>query len=88
VNAQSLVFLLCFATSAVCAALLLRSYIATRTRLLLWSALCFLFLTVNNLLVVVDMIVLPGTLDLQLFRQLASLGAACVLVFGFVWDSD
>ncbi len=36
------VYVLCFLTSAACAWLLGRSYSANRTRLLLWSSICFL----------------------------------------------
>ena len=84
---QSAVYLLCLLTSGVCAALLVRSYRESSTRLLLWSALCFVLLAVNNLLVVIDLLVLP-TIDLEPLRRLASLGAVVVLLFGFVWDAD
>ena len=53
------VYLLCFLTSAACALLLLRSYGATRARLLLWSGLWFLLLSGNNLAVVLDLLVFP-----------------------------
>ena len=35
------VYILCFLTSAACAWLLGRSYLANRTPLLLWSGICF-----------------------------------------------
>ena len=50
-----LVYILCFLTSALCAALLIRGYVRSRTRILLWSAICFVFLALNNLLAVVDL---------------------------------
>ena len=53
------VYLLCFATSSACAWLLTRNYRRTGARLLLWSAICFLFLAANNLAVVVDLLVVP-----------------------------
>lgn len=81
------VYLLCFATSAACAWLLGRSYRRTGARLLLWSALCFLLLAGNNLLLVLDLLVLPHW-DMRLARLLLSLGAVGVLLFGFVWDLE
>jgi hypothetical protein len=83
----SAVYLLCFATSSACAILLARSYRSTRARLLLWSALAFLFLALNNLAVMVDLLVLPNV-DLQIPRLLLSLSAVGVLLFGFIWDLE
>jgi hypothetical protein len=81
------VYLLCFLTSGACAWLLARSYRRTYARLLLWSALCFVLLAANNLLVFLDMLILPG-IDFRLFRHLLSLGAVAVLLFGFIWDME
>jgi hypothetical protein len=67
--------------------LLARSYWRTGTRLLLWSALCFLFLAANNLVVIMDLILLP-TYDFRLARLLLSLAALGVLLFGFIWDQE
>ena len=81
------VYTLCFLTSSACAWLLARSYWRTGTRLLLWSALCFLFLAANNLVVIVDLILLPS-FDFRILRHLLSLAALGVLLFGFVWDHE
>ena len=81
------VYLLCFATSAACALLLARSYFASRARLLLWSAICFLFLAANNLVVVVDMLMIPE-ISFRVPRLLLALAAVSVLLFGFVWDLE
>jgi hypothetical protein len=77
------VYILCFLTSAACAWLLGRSYLLSRTPLLLWSSVCFVFLALNNLVLVLDLIVLP-TLDLKLLRLLLALAASCSLLFGFI----
>ena len=45
----TLVYLLSFLASLVCAILLGRSYVRTRTPLLFWSAMCFTLLAVVNL---------------------------------------
>jgi hypothetical protein len=83
----AIVYLLCFATSAACAWMLMRSYRRTGARLLLWSGLCFVFLAANNFAVVLDLLVLPD-LDMRLGRMLLSLAAVAVLLFGFVWDLE
>ena len=84
----SAVYLLCFLTSSACAWLLLRSYWRSGARLLLWSALCFVFLGLNNLVVVVDLVLLPEAVTLQTERLLLSLAAVVVLLFGFIWDLE
>jgi hypothetical protein len=85
-SAATVVYLLCAATSALCAGLLVRAYLASRTRLLLWSAICFLGLLLNNVLLVVDERVIVGT-DLGLLRDLTGLAAVSVLLFGLIWES-
>ena len=81
------VYLLCFLTAGACALLLARTYWRTGMRLLLWSALCFLFLAVNSLAVILDLLVFPDA-DLSLVRTLSTLAAVCVLLFGFIWDRE
>lgn len=81
------VFLLCALTSLACAVLLLRAHRKSRSRLLLWSALCFVGLAMNNGLLVVDRIVLPDV-DLSLWRQVPALIGIAVLLYGLVWDAD
>ena len=81
------VYILCFLTSGACAFLLARNYRRTSTRLLLWSALCFLLLAGNNLVVIVDLLVLPDV-NLSVLRLSFSLAAVLVLLFGFIWDLE
>ena len=83
----TVVYALCFLTSSACSLLLVRSFMRSRTRLLLWSAACFVLLAVNNLLVFVDLLVLPG-IDLTPVRVITSLAAISTLLFGFVWELD
>ena len=45
----TLVYVLCFATSAACAFLLARTFRKSGSRMLFWSALCFAFLALVNL---------------------------------------
>jgi hypothetical protein len=81
------VYVLCFVTSSACAWLLGRGFRQVGARVLLWSALCFLLLAVNNLMLVVDLLVVPAT-DLRFLRALVALAAVSVLLFGFVWDLE
>jgi uncharacterized protein DUF5985 len=83
----SLVYLLCAITSLICASLLLRSYLANRTPLLFWSSLCFIGLALNNILLFVDLVIVP-TIDLSLYRTLCALIGVFVLVFGLIWENE
>lgn len=83
----AIVYTLCFLTSSACAGLLARSYRSSGARLLLWSCLCFVLLAANNLLLIVDMLVLPDV-ALRLGRLLLALAAVSVLLFGFIWDLE
>jgi hypothetical protein len=83
----TLVYSLCFATSALCAFLLGRSFRRTRSRLLFWSAACFVLLAGVNFVVVLDMLVYPE-IDFRPVRLWLSLVAVAVLLFGFIWDED
>lgn len=81
------VYLLCAVTSLACAGLLLRGYLRSRVRLLLWSSLCFVGLALNNVLLVLDLVILPES-DLSLLRNLPALVGLALLVFGLVWEAE
>lgn len=79
------IYVLCLLAAALCTVLLLRGYRRSGTRLLLWSGLCFGFLSLNSLVVLADILIFPGR-DLQLLRHGASLAAVGTLLFGLVWE--
>jgi hypothetical protein len=85
--APALVYGLCFLTSVVCMVLLMRGYMRTKVKLLLWSALCFVGLACNNLFLVLDTLVFP---DLYLLpaRMVTTGLAITVLLYGFIWEVD
>ena len=83
----SAVYLLCLATSLLCTFLLYRSYLRSRAKLLLWTALCFGCLALNNLFLTLDVVFFPEVQFLP-FRNLSSLAAIVVLLYGFVWESE
>lgn len=78
-------YLLCLLTSLSCCLLLIRSYRRNRSKVLLWTAVCFVLLAVDNLLVVLDLIVFPS-IDLSPLRLVATLLAVSSLLIGFVWE--
>jgi hypothetical protein len=80
------VYALCALTSLACAILLLRAYCQSRTRLLLWSGLCFACLFASNVILIVDVRVVPDR-DLSLLRIAPSLLGVALLIYGFVWDA-
>lgn len=80
------VYLLCALTSVTCAVLLLRGWAASRTRLLFWGSLCFIGLALNNVLLFVDLVMVPSV-DLSLVRSAVALVAMVTLLFGLIRDS-
>jgi hypothetical protein len=83
-----ILYLLAVLTCLACTVLLFRGYAASRLRLLLWSALCFVFLTLNNLLLFFDLVVFPTEVDLRLYRLAAALVGLAFLLYGFIFESE
>ena len=81
---NTLIYSLCALTSLLCAVLLLRGYVRSRFRLLLWSGLCFAALAVNNVLVILDRVVFPYDVDMSTWRLGIALVAVLLLLFGLV----
>jgi len=74
-------------TSLACMLLLFRAHARTGLRLLFWSALCFVGLSINNLLLFLDLIVFPD-FDLRLWRLAAALAGLLALLYGFIWEAE
>jgi hypothetical protein len=81
------IYLLCMLTSLACACLLLFRYKASGHRLLFWSGMCFCWMSLNNLLLIVDKLVFPAT-DLMLVRQLTGLIALSLLLYGLIYEKE
>jgi Family of unknown function (DUF5985) len=79
--------LLAALTSLTCMLLLFRAYAANGVRLLLWSALCFVCLTANNMLLFFDLVVFPD-IDLLFYRLAAALAGILFLLYGFIWEAE
>lgn len=80
------IYILCALTSVVCTVLLVRGYRQSGVRLLFWSAWCFAGLALNNILLIVDIRVLPDV-DLQIWRAVPAVAGVALLVYGLVWES-
>lgn len=81
-----LVYVLCALTGLACVVLLLRSYARTGVRLLLWAGICFICLTIENVILFLDMEVIEDY-DLALFRNGAALVGLLFLLYGLIWEA-
>lgn len=81
-----LIYVTCALASSTCAVLLWKGYRSTESRLLFWSGLHFGLLAVANLLLAVDLILLPDSIDLALIRNLTTLFAIVVFLFGILTE--
>ena len=77
-----LVYVLCAIASLACAVLLSRAWRARQVRLLLWGAVCFTGLMLQNVLLIVDMR-MPA-IDLAIVRLVPALIGVSVLVYGLI----
>ena len=82
----NIVYILCAATSSLCAGLLFRGYRRSGARLLFWSALCFIGLALNNVTLIVDVRVVPG-IDLSTWRMIPAVAGAALLLYGLIWET-
>jgi hydrogenase/urease accessory protein HupE len=78
-------YLSCGVISLVAAVLLLRYYRTRRTRLLLWSCIAFVGLAINNVLVYLDLGLLPSV-DLSILRTAA--GACGMLALAYALATE
>ena len=82
-----LIYGLCALTAFLCAWLLLKAYHESHYRLLLWGGVCFVGLTLTNILLVLDKIYLP-LVDLALWRYAMGLVSMGILLYGLIWDTE
>jgi hypothetical protein len=81
------VYFLCALLSIGCCVLLLRGFLRTRTRLLLWTSAAFVGLALNNIFLVADFVLFPE-LNLMVFRQLTALAAMVLFLYGLIEQSQ
>ena len=83
---SSVVFILCTITSLASAALLARGAWRPGGRLMLWSAIAFVGMALNNALLYLDQVARPQV-DLSLYPNLAALASIIVLVYALIWEA-
>ncbi|WP_205123589.1 DUF5985 family protein [Cognatilysobacter lacus] len=77
------IYSLCALAAMLCAILLGLGARRVRSRMLVWSAICFALLAAANIVLVLDFVVFPG-LALWPVRQGLSLLAVGSLVYGLI----
>ena len=83
-----ILYLMAVLTCLACTVLLGRGYMHTGVRLLLWSTLCFVGLSISNVLLYFDLVVFPTDVDLRLWRLAAALVGLLFLLYGFICESE
>jgi len=87
-SGPTVVYILCMLASMACAGLLARAWLTSRSRLLLWTAISFGFLALNNLLLVADLVIFVTQANLLPYRQISAGLAIGTLLYGFIWEVD
>lgn len=82
-----LIYVLCALTSFACAWLLLHRYRISGHRLVFWSGLCFVGMTVNNLMLVFDKLIFPE-MNLLPLRHLGGLIGVMMLLYGLIYEKE
>jgi hypothetical protein len=79
------IYLVSAGTSIACSFLLWRAWRAKGVRLLFWSALCFLGLALDNVLLYFDLVHFP---DVYMYEAPMIVGLISIglLLFGLIWD--
>jgi hypothetical protein len=81
------VYILCAMTSVLCAVLLLRASQRTPSRLLFWSGNSFICLALANILLFIDLVMVPNH-DLLIIRNIVTLGGIAMLLYGLIWEAE
>lgn len=83
-----IVYALGVLVSGLCSLLLLRAFVRTRARLLLWSGLCFGGLMLSNALLFLDLVILGDNVTLYPWRLGTAAASMLLLVYGLIMESD
>jgi hypothetical protein len=81
------VYMLCALTSWLCAVLLLRAYHRSRASLLFWSGVGFCMFGIGNIMLFVDLVLIP-TVDMSLARNVITLCGIALLLRGLIWEGS
>lgn len=83
---SGIVYILCTITSLASSVLLARAAWRGGGRLLVWSALAFAGMALNNVLLYVDTVISPNV-DWSLYPNLVALASVAILLYGLIWDA-
>jgi len=81
------VYILGTVVALSCGVLLLRGYLRGRSKLLLWSSVCFFGLSLSNLLIFLDLVIFPDR-DLYFWRLITAAVAMMFLLYGLIWEGE
>jgi hypothetical protein len=81
------VYLFGVLVTLLCGVLLTRAYRNVGKRLLLWSAICFYFLSISNFIVFLDLVIFPS-MNLYRWRLGSAALAMLILLYGLIWEGD
>ncbi|MFO1499342.1 MAG: DUF5985 family protein [Verrucomicrobiota bacterium] len=81
------VYLLCALTSTACAFVLLRNYRRSGARLLLWGGLCFSCFAAGNVVLFIDLGLLPASIDLSFYRDGLTFLGLVFFSYGLIWEA-
>jgi hypothetical protein len=82
----TVVYALCGLTASGCAVLLVRSYLRSRARLLLWASVCFIGLALNNIVLFIDKVIVTDQ-SLAGWRTIPQVTGLAVFALGLVWEA-
>ncbi|MBY0546466.1 MAG: hypothetical protein K2W95_04200 [Candidatus Obscuribacterales bacterium] len=82
----TVIYALCAIASIVCFGLLFRSAVASKQRLIFWTAFCFFLLSIQNIILFIDLTVISQT-DLSIWRTSAGFVGCSGLLFALLWES-
>ncbi len=85
ITAAFLAYVACAGVSLLSAALLYRGWRRSRSSFVMWVCIAFAFLSVSNILLVVDLL---STVDLSHVRPILIAIGLGFLVFGLIWEQD
>jgi len=77
---------LCGITALICFGLLLRSYLNNKVNLLFWSSLAFFFFAIQNVVLFVDLVIVPQ-IDLSPWRTISGFVGAIILLMALIWEN-
>lgn len=81
------VYILGVLVTLACSILLMRGYLRGRKKLLLWSSICFLGLSISHVFVILDLVVLPD-INFYPWRLGSAAGAMLILLYGLIWEDE